>query len=93
MADSLRQVASTSVNVLPYLPIPAPGLTDEYYRNWWSSTPGNHVSVEQVRELTAKAVRSGRVGGSSQDWVGKFPNMQQNEPETERVWRLVVMTL
>lgn len=75
LAESWRQEAGTPVNVLPYLPIPADGLSDEEYKTWWATASGNYVTADRVKELTGQAERTGRVGGSTKDWVGRFPGL------------------
>ncbi|WP_372357086.1 NADPH-dependent F420 reductase [Xanthomonas sp. NCPPB 3443] len=75
LADSWKHEAGTPVNVLPYIPPVPAGLTLEQHQHWWRTAPGAHVSADRVKELVGQAVRSGRVGGSSEDWRGIFPGL------------------
>lgn len=73
LADSWKHEAGTPVNVLPYIPPLPQGLTPEEHHKWFLTAPGVHISKDRVKELTSQAVRTGRVGGSSQDWADLIP--------------------
>jgi hypothetical protein len=64
LAESWRIEPGTPVYVLPYVGKPPDGMNQEEARRWFLESPGVPVSVDQVKELTERAVRGGPVGGS-----------------------------
>jgi predicted dinucleotide-binding enzyme len=63
LADSWRIEPGTPVYVLPYQGKPPAGMTEEERNRWFQEDRGAQVTVDQVREFAAQAIRTGRVGG------------------------------
>jgi hypothetical protein len=64
LAESWRIEPGTPVYVHPYIGDAPDGLDREGAMRWFRETPGVPVSADLVKELTARAVRGGPVGGS-----------------------------
>jgi predicted dinucleotide-binding enzyme len=64
LAESWRIEPGTPVYVHPYVEEAPKGMDQEEAMRWFWETPGVPVSADQVKELTARAVQGGPVGGS-----------------------------
>ncbi len=63
LSEGWRMEPGTPIHVWPYAPKVPEGLADEEAQDWFQRTPGTPVSVDQAKELVAKAVRKFPVGG------------------------------
>ena len=70
----------TPIYVWPYAPKVPDGLSGEEAERWYSTTTGAPVSINQARELIAKAVRTFPVSGFPEDlpavWVAIVSKLQ-----------------
>jgi predicted dinucleotide-binding enzyme len=73
LSESWRMEPGTPIYVWPYAPKVPDRLSGDEAERWYSTTPGTPVSIDQARELIAKAVRKFPVGGFPEDlpavWV------------------------